>query len=184
MSWLTFGILAIALVGSALRVVGSRDLVHSVLWLALTLVSTAVGYVVLHADFLAAVQVLLYTGGVITLMLFGVMLTRRHEGSAVVAHGSSGLAKAGLVAVALLGLVVVAIHTSLPAAIPAPLMLPDTAALGRVFLRGPLVLAFEVLSVLLLAAMVGAITLARRGDPTPTPRRPAPRGPLGGTSHD
>jgi NADH-quinone oxidoreductase subunit J len=64
---------------AALFVVTSRNLVHAVLWLAVTLATTAVLFVLLQAPFLAGIQILLYTGGVITLMLFGVMLTRRHE---------------------------------------------------------------------------------------------------------
>src|SRR5262249_53980005 len=75
-----FGIIAAVLLFSALRVVSARNLVHAVLWLALTLSTTAVLFVWLGAAFLAAIQILLYTGGVITLMLFGVMLTRRLEG--------------------------------------------------------------------------------------------------------
>ncbi|RME26078.1 MAG: NADH-quinone oxidoreductase subunit J, partial [Deltaproteobacteria bacterium] len=82
-AWILFAVVALLLVGSALMVVLSMDLVHTVLWLAVGLVTTAVVYVALSADFLAAAQVLLYTGGVVTLMLFAVMLTRRLAGAGV-----------------------------------------------------------------------------------------------------
>jgi len=187
-AWISFGLLAVALVGPALMVVRSRDLVHSVLWLALTLVSTAVAYVVLHADFLAAVQVLLYTGGIVTLMLFAIMLTRRLEGRSFIEHGSSGRLRAALAAAAVLGLTITAVLGTLPFSQggPTPQLPVDTAALGRIFL-GPLVLPFELLSVLLLAAMIGAITLARRDEPSKRPvrpARPAPPSPLEGAHHE
>jgi len=78
------GVLAFLLVGfPALRVVTSRDLVHAVLWLAVALLGTAVLYALLHAPFLAGIQVLTYVGGVVTLMVFGVMVTRKHEAATV-----------------------------------------------------------------------------------------------------
>lgn len=157
-----FGVISAALILSALRVVGSRNLVHSVLWLGLTLASTAVLYVWLSAPFLAGVQVLLYTGGVVTLMIFGVMLTRRADPRSVV--NEAGRRPWGAVAaVALFGLLAAAVYGTegLPTEPAAP---TATADIGRAFLTEH-VLAFEVLSVLLLAAMVGAIVLARRNDP-------------------
>ena len=63
---------------------------HAVLWLAVTLLMTAVLFVTMQAPFVAGIQVLLYAGGVITLMLFGVMLTRRHEHVEVDAETSPG----------------------------------------------------------------------------------------------
>ena len=78
---LGFGLLAVLLVGiPALRVVTCHDLVRAILWLAATLLGTAVLYAMLHAPFLAGVQVLTYVGGVVTLMVFGVMVTRKHDG--------------------------------------------------------------------------------------------------------
>ena len=135
-------------------------------WLALTLMGTAALFVHLHADFIAAVQVLLYTGGVITLMLFGVMLTRRLSGVHIT-HGSKNIAIGVIASVAVLGLVSAAIYkdpmTQVAHAGPFP---ADTEAIGALFLTpDKLMLPFEVLSILLLAAMIGAITLARKVDP-------------------
>src|SRR5262244_4392229 len=91
-SELGFGLLAFVLVGvPALRVVTCRDLVRAVLWLAATLLGTAVLYALLHAPFLAGVQVLTYVGGVVTLMIFGVMVTRKHEGTSFTIDGSGRL---------------------------------------------------------------------------------------------
>jgi len=163
--WIPFGIMSLILLWSALRVVTSTDLVRSVLWLAVTLVTTAALFVGLHADFIAAVQILLYTGGVITLMLFAIMLTRRLS-SAHVAHQSGGRIPGGLVALSLLGVITWTLWSQFGTAAVAatPELVPDTQALGKLFLTR-LILPFEALSVLLLAAMIGAIAIARRTDP-------------------
>lgn len=158
--WLVFGAAgALSLLG-ALMVVRTKDLVHGVLWLAVALLGTAALYAVLDAGFLAAIQVLLYTGGVITLMLFAVLLARREPG-AIPAGGSVGQGVGALLAALVFGVVAVAVTRSeLPAATEAG---PDTRALGELLLT-ELVLPFELLSVLLLGAMIGAIVLARRTD--------------------
>jgi NADH-quinone oxidoreductase subunit J len=157
-----FGIIATSLVLGALLVVGGKNLIHCVLWLGVTLATTAVLFVFLGAPFLAGIQVLLYTGGVITLMLFGVMLTRRHELLMIENETSPGRRlPAFIAAAAFFGIVAAAGYRSeLPAQLGAP---TTTAEIGRSFLTDHL-LAFEVLSVLLLAAMIGAIVLARRLD--------------------
>lgn len=164
LEWVAFIILGLALLVSGRMVVTSRDLVHSVLWLGATLVTTAGLYVVLNADFLAAVQVLLYVGGVITLMLFGVMLTRRLTGASI-SHGSGHRLRGAVIALAVYALVITAVHRASGSGAPAAAgTAGDTRALGSLFLTD-LMLPFEVLSVLLLAAMIGAIVLARKSDP-------------------
>jgi NADH-quinone oxidoreductase subunit J len=158
-----FGIIAACLVLGALFVVSGKNLIHCVLWLGVTLAVTAVLFVFLGAPFLAGIQVLLYTGGVITLMLFGVMLTRRHEHVFIENEISPGRRlPAFLAAAGFFGAVAAASYQTpaLPAERGAP---TPTAEIGRSFLTDHL-LAFEVLSVLLLAAMVGAIVIARRLD--------------------
>jgi len=70
-----FAIVAASVLLAAIFVIRSVNLVHAVLWLGVTLGGTAVLYAMLGASFLAGVQVLLYVGGVVTLMIFGVMLT-------------------------------------------------------------------------------------------------------------
>lgn len=164
--WVAFSVLAVSLLVFAWKVVASRDLVHAVLWLAATLVTTAALYVTLHADFLAAVQVLLYTGGVITLMLFGVMLTRRLT-TARVENPSGGRLRGAAVALAVFAVVALAVTRGGPGLAGdgvLPPLEPDTRGIGTLFLT-ELALPFEALSVLLLAAMIGAIVLARKSDP-------------------
>lgn len=176
---LGFGVLAACLLLSAMFVVRSRNLVHGVLWLGLTLVITAALFVTLEASFLAGVQVMLYVGGVVTLMAFGVMLTRRHDGRAAVA-GSVGPGRGALCAAAIFGIVAQAVvRGELPASPVAPPL--TTAELGTGLVTTH-VLAFEVLSFLLLAAIIGAVVIARRRDPgapveKPLPRRPRPLAP-------
>ena len=111
MAWLAFSIIALVILNSGLNVVKSTDLVHTVFWLALTLLGTAALFVHLDAEFLAAVQVLLYTGGVVTLMLFGVMLTRRIDGVKII-HESENKGRALLSALAVFGAIATAILRS------------------------------------------------------------------------
>lgn len=158
--WLAFAGVGAVVLAAALMVVRTADLVHGVLWLALALLGTAGLYAVLDAGFLAAIQVLLYTGGVITLMLFAVLLARHKEG-AIPTGGSVGQGAAGLISAAVFGLITASVvHAKLPLA---PGGGPDARTLGAVLLRD-LVLPFEALSVLLLGAMIGAIVLSRRSD--------------------
>ncbi|MFW5956789.1 MAG: NADH-quinone oxidoreductase subunit J [Halorhabdus sp.] len=75
----TFGLFALTTVGASLGVVLVRDVWHSALLLGVALLSVAVHYVMVQAPFVAAMQVLVYVGGVLILITFAVMLTRRSE---------------------------------------------------------------------------------------------------------
>jgi len=163
MAWIAFSTIAFVILSAALQVVRSVDLVHTVFWLALTLIGTAVLFVHLDAEFLAAVQILLYTGGVVTLMLFGVMLTRRIDGVHIL-HESAGQPRAIACAVALFAATAHAIYADPQTTNAALTDLPETEALGQMVFS-QMVLPFELLSLLLLGAMVGAIVLARKVDP-------------------
>ena len=79
---IAFGLFAIVTVGSALGVVMLRDVWHSALMLGISLVSVAVHYVMLQAEFIAAMQILVYVGGVLILITFAIMLTDREEPAA------------------------------------------------------------------------------------------------------
>ncbi len=158
---IAYAVVALLLLAAAVQVVRSRDLVHAVLWLGVVLVATAGAYLRLQAGLLAAIQVMLYAGGVVTLMIFAVMLTARHEGGRpVVGHRRPIRA-----AVLSLGLLAVLAWQVLRTPLPGSHQPLDArpADLGALLLQDHL-LAFEALSVLLLAAMVGAILLARRRD--------------------
>lgn len=150
-----FALCSAVVLGSGMMAVRSRDLVHAVLWLGLSLVATAALYAVLYAGFMAAIQILLYTGGIVTLMLFAVMLVRPGSEAA-----PDGELRAGIVVISLVAAVISVILRSPNATAGTAL---ETQALGAVLL-GPLAVPFELLSVLLLAAMIGAIVLARKKD--------------------
>jgi NAD(P)H-quinone oxidoreductase subunit 6 len=159
LSVVAFLLLAALTLGSAGIVAFSKNIIHSALALLGTFLGIAGLYVTLSADFLAATQVLVYVGGTLTLILFAVMLTSRIEDMKV-SNPQTGIAAAfGLISVALLILGKVATETSWPSeAKPA---VPSTAKLGHAFL-GEYLLPFEVGSVVLLAAMIGSVVLARR----------------------
>jgi NADH-quinone oxidoreductase subunit J len=156
---LAFVALAGLTLGSAGIVAFSKNIIYSSLALLGTFMGIAGLYITLSADFLAAVQILVYVGGTLTLILFAVMLTSRIEDMKV-SNPRAGIPVAfALVSVVLLVLGKVATMTQWPEeAKPA---MPSTAKLGHAFL-GEFLLPFEVGSVVLLAAMIGAVVLARR----------------------
>jgi NADH-quinone oxidoreductase subunit J len=159
LSVVAFMMLAALTLGSAGVVAFSKNIIHSALALLGTFLGIAGLYVTLSADFLAATQVLVYVGGTLTLILFAVMLTSRIEDMKV-SNPQTGIGAAfGLIAVALLILGKVATETNWPSEVkPA---VPSTAKLGHAFL-GEYLLPFEIGSVVLLAAMIGSVVLARR----------------------
>jgi NADH-quinone oxidoreductase subunit J len=160
-SQLLFGVLSVVLIGSALAVVLTKNLFHSVLWLALALTGTAGIFLTLDAEFLAAVQLLLYAGGVITIVVFAIVVTERLVGERL-SQTSRHIIPGGLVAAAIAYVVICCIdQTALPARPP---MSGDlTALIGTTVMR-QFPLAFELLAVLLLTALVGAIYFARPED--------------------
>jgi len=158
-----FGAVGLATLLSALFVVGSRNLIHAVLWLAVTLLGTAVLFAMLDAPFLAGVQVLTYIGGVITLIIFGVMVTRRHEKGVAVADSVEPI-RGALASVGLTVLLWAALWKTPLEDQRSPTV--SAADIGKALLTTHLV-AFEAASVLLLAAIVGAVAIARRRDADP-----------------
>lgn len=161
---IVFGVLTTTAVAGALAVVLWGNLIHCVLWLALVLLDTSFVFVALDAPFLGAIQVMLYASGVVTLMLFAVMLTRRRGGVSVKNETDPARrVPALLVSGGLFGLMAWAILATESLATQPASTQPSARALARAFLTED-VLAFEVLSVLLLAATVGAIVIARRRD--------------------
>jgi NADH-quinone oxidoreductase subunit J len=145
---------------AALQVVLARNLFHSVLWLALALVATAGLFLFLHAEFLAAAQVLLYAGGVVTIVVFAIMLTERLIGQTI-RQMNRGIGWGAVVALAVFATVAGVIVRSPGPRSVAPAA--TTAGLGRAVLAD-WVLPFETLAVLLVAALLGAVYLARTDD--------------------
>jgi NADH-quinone oxidoreductase subunit J len=159
---IAFAVLAITLVGSALAVVLSRNLFHAVLWLALALTGTAGVFLLLDAEFLAAVQLLLYAGGIITIVVFAIVVTERLIGERLT-QTNMRIGGGALLSAVLFGfiLLVIARH-------PLPATRPDmpgdlTRAIGEAVLTR-YVLPFELLAVLMLAGMLGAMYFARPED--------------------
>ncbi len=158
---LIFWIVAIVTVGCALSVVFNRNIFRAALFLIVTFFSIAILYVLLAADFLAAVQVLIYVGAIGVLIIFAVMLTRKMTGGPIL-MGTHGVLRGGAMAGLFLLLSVGAIlRQDLSASVPGDVVSP--AALGRGFLV-VYMLPFEVLSILLVAAMIGSVVLARKDD--------------------
>jgi NADH-quinone oxidoreductase subunit J len=163
-----FVILAAVTAASALGVALSRSVIHSAVWLLFTLVSLALHYLHLGAEFLAATQMIVYVGGTLVLVVFGVMLTSGGP-FATLEINKTQRAAGGLVALALVALCVLAVTDVRWPSTPAPL--PDTHALGRSLLgvnttvasvapRGYL-LPFEIVSIHLLVVLIAAAYLAR-----------------------
>ena len=167
---ISFYTLSILILGLAILVVTARNTVHSVLFLVMNFLCVAVIYVVLEAEFLAAIQILVYAGGIVVLYLFVVMLVNlgrepeAHQDPR--RHSMLGLGLAGAVLVELVGIVVYgyAREPSAPviAAAAAPSEIQgNTEQIGWLLYTDYLI-PFEVASILLLVAMVGAIVLAKR----------------------
>lgn len=163
-----FLLLAVIALVSAVLVVTTRNMVHAALWLVLTLGSIAGIYLLLAAEFVAWVQILIYVGAVVVLLLFALMLTRAPTGP----QADLSIARvipAAVVALLLAGL----LGTTVVAGFAGERINLDEAVVGSAATTGETifekwVLPFEVLSVLLLAALVGAIVLSRMratGDP-------------------
>jgi NADH-quinone oxidoreductase subunit J len=164
-SWVEviFLLLSLVALGSALLVVTTNHLVHAALWLVVTLSSVAGVFLLLAAEFVAWVQILIYVGAVVVLLLFALMLTRAPTGAQPDLNAKQRIPAAlvaGLVAV-LLGATVFAGFNDVDLDLDDPLVGSATVT-GEAIFRD-WVLPFEVLSVLLLAALVGAIVLSRKG---------------------
>ena len=156
---IVFWIFATLSVASAAVVVLSRKLIYSAFALLVTFFGVAGLYVLLGADFLAATQLLVYVGGILVLLLFGVMLTHKIydlDLRTETTQLDSGLLVAGGLFVTLAAL---AVKTEWPGAARPPA--PTTSGIGRLFL-GDYLLPFEAASVLLLVALMGAAMIVRR----------------------
>jgi len=156
---IAFGVLAIIGIAAALAVVLLRDVFRAALSLILCFLTVAGIYVTLSADFLAAVQVLIYVGAISVLIILAIMLTRE------VQRGSpSGKLRipAFVVAILFLGVVSFALINTPWQISQLPPLEPTTAALAvKLFGEGGFILAVEIAAVLLLAAILGAIVLVR-----------------------
>jgi len=155
-------ILAALVTASAMGVVLLTNIVYSAFLLGFTFLGIAGMYLLLNADFVAAAQVLIYVGAVNVLILFAIMLVNKRQEYKPLKLGNLRNAIAGLVCLGLFGLLLVTV-TTVPWNVTtriAPLP-SSTVAIAQHFFTDYL-LPFELASVLLLVALVGAIVLARR----------------------
>lgn len=144
---------------SAVLVVTVRNLVHAALWLIATLFGVAMLYVLLEAGFLAVVQVVVYIGAIAILFIFAVMLTRRDLLSQSSQTNANWPVALGVSALALVGIAFIARGFAFSLE-RTPALVPDNTLqlLGEALTSPNLfVLPFEVASVLLLAALIGAV---------------------------
>jgi NADH-quinone oxidoreductase subunit J len=156
-----FALLGLISVGSAILVVTTQRIVHAALWLVITLGSLAGCYLLLLAEFVAWVQVLIYVGAVVVLLLFALMLTRAPTGPSkeltgrnrTVALGVATATAAVLITTLYQGWSTVRIDLDSAG-------VGDSTAVGEALFR-TWVWPFEVLSMLLLAALVAAILLSK-----------------------
>ncbi|WP_280696386.1 NADH-quinone oxidoreductase subunit J [Kitasatospora sp. GP82] len=165
-----FLLVGLAVLGSAVITVTTKQLVHAALWLVVSLGGLAIEFLLLTAEFIAWVQVLIYLGSVVVLVLFGLMLTKAPIGRSPDADSGNRWVALGVALAAagtLVTLVVDAFRTSW---VDLGAGGGSTKVTGESLFRH-WVLPFEALSVLLLAALVGAIVLSRTRDK----RLPRPR---------
>jgi NADH-quinone oxidoreductase subunit J len=156
---LAFAAVAVVLLACSLGVVLTPNLFHAVLFLAVALVATGVVFLLLDAPFLFGVQLLLYAGGVVAIVVFAIMLTERLVGASI-RQTSRHLINGALVSAALF-VGVVGFLVQMPAAGPRPAWPGDlTVSVGRA-LVGAFAIPFELLGVLLVIALLGALYLAR-----------------------
>ena len=161
MEQVIFIILGLVTLGCALVVVASRNLFHSAIFLAFSFVGVAGVYLMLQAEFLAGIQILIYVGAIVTLIIFAIMVSRDlgdpNARSSNRQWGASAIT-AGLI---LIVLVVVLLRAQWPMAatvMPSGTLIAD---LGAAMVSSNYVLPFEVVSVLLLVALIGSVLIAR-----------------------
>jgi NADH-quinone oxidoreductase subunit J len=158
-----YAFLVIAVMGSisAVAVVTARNVVHAALYLVVTLLSAGATYLLLGAEFVGWVQILIYVGAIVILFLFGLMLTRAPIGRDTLDNQQRWLG--ALVGLLVFGGLVFLIQDAFPIeGAPAVRPLPTTTAqVGDSIFRN-FVLPFEAISFLLLAALIGAVVLARK----------------------
>ena len=154
-----FWAFAVIIVVAGLAVVVGKNLFHAVLWLALALIATAGIFLTLDAEFVAAVQVLLYAGGVITVVVFAIVVTERLIGEKLT-QTNRRITAGAVMSAGVLALLVRAISQA-HVTMPRPPFAGDlTAQIGTALLTD-YVLAFELLAVLLLVGLLGASYFAR-----------------------
>ncbi|MHB8463605.1 MAG: NADH-quinone oxidoreductase subunit J family protein [Acidimicrobiales bacterium] len=157
---IAFGIIAFGMAVGAIRVVTTKNVVHAALWLVLVLSGVAANYILLAAEFAAVVQVIVYIGAIIVLFLFGIMLTRAPIGKDAELDNDQRWAAVvvGLLMFGVLAAVLAKAFGRQHIHIATVQRTADVA--NSIFTT--YVVPFEVISLVLLAALVGSVVIARR----------------------
>ena len=155
-----FGVMALAMVAAALRMVTTRNVVHAALYLVVVLAGVAGMFILLGAEFVGVTQVLVYLGAIVVLFLFGIMLTKGSFGEDDGVTGERRLV-AGLVGLLVFGVMAAALVESFEDA-ELSRSGPSTTAELADSICSDYIVPFEAGAVLLLAALIGAIVVARR----------------------
>lgn len=155
-----FGLIAAVMIVAAFRVVTTDNIVHAALWLVIVLAGVAAQFILLGAEFVAVTQVLVYIGAVVVLFLFGVMLTRASMGEdeSVAKEKRSMAAFVGVLLFAVMALALVDTWGDDRIVIDQPQRVAEVS--DSIFSQ--YIVPFEAVSVLLLAALIGAIVVARK----------------------
>ena len=162
MSWFLFVLLSALTLGAGLGVVVTRNVVHAALLLLVSLVAVAGLYLILFAEFLALVQVLIYGGAIIIVLLFAIMLTRTAEYPRISDNRQWPLAVvAALGVLGVLGAAFLAAPPSVTRDVSGP-QSPAFTELGN-SLFTTWAIPFEIASLVLLVALIGAIIISRGG---------------------
>ena len=159
-----FYVIAIAMAGAAIGVVRSQNVVHAALYLVVVLAGTAAIYILLAAEFVAWVQVLIYIGAVVILFLFGIMLTRAPMSGDTKLDNDQRW-PALIVSLFLFGVLITLLvdaFGSQDIKLVDGLVTTGRSSTVAQSIFQTLVIPFEVVSILLLGALVGAVVLARR----------------------
>jgi NAD(P)H-quinone oxidoreductase subunit 6 len=160
LSTAVFYLVAILTVGSALIVAFSRNIIYSAFSLLGTFAGVAGLYVFLGADFVAGVQLLIYVGGILVLILFAVMLTHRIT-DVEITNRAAGRIPALIITGLFIYLLIQTVRQTPWVKVKEIVYQPTTAKIGDLFLENYL-LPFELASLVLLAALIGAVVLSRK----------------------
>ncbi len=155
-----FYLFSLVTIAAAATMVFSKNIVHSAFALMFTLVGVAALYVLLYADFLAATQLLVYVGGILILILFGVMLTTQGHSFSFKTI-TVNLVPASILSIAAAGLLIFAFTTT-DWGISVPVEHSETVHSLGMMLMGDYVLPFIIAGVLLLIAIIGAVVMATK----------------------
>jgi len=170
MKTIIFNVFVLMAIIPSLWVALSSNIVHAAFSLLFTLFGIAGLFVLLGADFVGVVQVIIYIGGIMVLIIFGVMMTQGARLSPLSVNLPGRLLAAGLTGIILAVLMVAATHFLWPVGSAPPPPTPASQAIGNLLL-GKYLIPFEVASLLLLAALVGAVLIVRhsvRSDLSPS----------------